>query len=67
VLGERLAKQPGTHAEKMNGLCELLFSRPAGPADLALCRQAVPDPTNAEDWLRLCQVLICSNEFMYVD
>jgi len=25
------------------------------------------DPAKADDWIALCQVLLCSNEFLYVD
>jgi len=67
ALARRVAARPGYLEEKVRWLCEVLFARPAAAADVALARRAVPDPEKAEDWLRYCQVLLCSNEFLFVD
>jgi hypothetical protein len=66
-LAQLVAKQPGDRQTKINWLCEKLFAREATEQDQALALRAVQKPDQAADWEKLCQVLLCSNEFIYVD
>jgi hypothetical protein len=66
-LARRVAAHSGDRQAKMIWLCELLFARPADSFDQALAEKSVQRHDQAADWERLCQVLLCSNEFIYVD
>jgi hypothetical protein len=67
TLAQLVVKQHGDRQGKMNWLCEKLFARQATEQDRALALRAVQKPDQAADWEKLCQVLLCSNEFIYVD
>jgi hypothetical protein len=67
ALARRILQVPGGRAARVNWLCERLFCRPATADDLTLAERAVPHPETEAEWERLCQVLLCSNEFMYLD
>ena len=54
---------PQDDAQKIDALYELLFARLATPAEREIGLAAI----RASDWEAYCQVLLCSNEFMYVD
>jgi hypothetical protein len=78
ALSVRAAKQGSTDDHRIQWLYGLLFSRPAterevmiGKAVLSRGREAGrfagDGPKPEELWEPYCQVLLCSNEFMYVD
>jgi mono/diheme cytochrome c family protein len=50
-------------AQKIDTLYELLFARLATPAEREIGVAAI----HASGWEAYCQVLLCSNEFMYID
>jgi hypothetical protein len=56
---------------KIDHLYQLLYSRPASEREIVIGLSAVqPDGSTSsadELWLRYCQVLLCANEFVYVD
>jgi hypothetical protein len=70
LLAQRAEKLAGDDAERIAQLYELLFARPpsadetaAGQAILAQFRRDKP----AAAWEAYCQVLVCANEFLFVD
>jgi hypothetical protein len=72
ALATRLLKQgPTNDRARIESLYELLYSRPASERELAIGLSATRDdeastPVEAI-WQRYCQVLLCANEFVYVD
>jgi hypothetical protein len=63
-LAERLsAEVPGDEAARIDRAYRLLFGRPARPEEARVCRGFLA----RADWPGLAHVLLCSNEFLYVD
>ena len=65
-----LAEDSNGHAAKIDRLYRLLFSRPATEEEHAIARSLVDgrDEGNLEDaWADLTHVLLCTNEFVYLD
>jgi hypothetical protein len=67
VLAGQVMKHSGDRDGKVRWLYERLFSRVATEEELTLARRIVTDAAKADGWIALCQVLLCSNEFLYVD
>jgi mono/diheme cytochrome c family protein len=68
ALSQRARKQAGDDAARVRWLYEALYSRLPSEAESALATRILTssgDPETA--WLRYCQVLLCANEFVYVD
>jgi hypothetical protein len=72
ALARRVAGDVWTDRTKVNRLYRLFFGRPPGDAEsriglafLARARAAEKTPQAA--WREYCQVLLCTNEFIYVD
>jgi hypothetical protein len=73
ALAARLAKEaPKDDAGRVQWLYQLLYGRPAEKAEvkvglsaLARARRDAKDDELA--WEEYCQVLLCANEFIYVD
>jgi hypothetical protein len=70
-LAERLAAQiPGDDDARIERAYQLLFGRSARAEELEICREFLfrPGRPRAEaDWPGLAHLLLCSNEFVYVD
>jgi hypothetical protein len=75
-LAARALEQPGDDAARIDWLYRALFSRPATPRETEIGQRALAraraatagEATSAElPWESYCQVLLCTNEFMYVD
>jgi cytochrome c553 len=70
-LAERLvADVPGDDDARIERAYQLLFGRAARPEELEVCHGFLfrPGRPQAEaDWPGLAHLLLCSNEFMYVD
>jgi hypothetical protein len=70
-LAERLAVEvPGDDNARIERAYQLLFGRSARPEEVEVChaflfRPGLPKAT--ADWPGLAHLLLCSNEFMYVD
>jgi hypothetical protein len=65
----RLSRQRGRDTkERVNWLYQTLYARPAEDFEVRLADSIVVNP-NEEGiaWESYCQVLLCSNEFIYVD
>lgn len=52
---------------RIGRLYEIALSRPPTPAEIDIGRQLVGDSTSADAWSRYCLVILCTNEFVYVD
>ena len=66
-LAERLHREvPRDDTARIQRAFRLLFSRPAGAQELAIAREVIAagGETGWADW---AHVLLCSNEFAYVD
>ncbi len=70
-LAERLAAEaPGDDNAQIERAYQLLFGRSARPEELEVCRGflfRVGRPRAEADWPGLAHLLLCSNEFVYVD
>ena len=72
-LAQRVLKEaPADDEARVQWLYQLLYARPAGkkelPLGLTALAQARAETKDAEAaWEQYCQVLICANEFVYVD
>ena len=64
-LAKRLIKEvPHDDINRIHRAYQLLFARQATANDIRIARQVVADGTGWQDW---AHVLLCSNEFVYVD
>ena len=70
-LAERLAAEvPGDDDARIERAYQLLFGRSARPEELEVCRAFLfraGRPRAEADWPGLAHLLLCSNEFVYVD
>ncbi len=53
--------------ERVGWLWSRIFQREPAPEEVALARRALGDSTDLKRWIAFCQMLLCSNEFSYVD
>ncbi len=70
-LAERVgAETSGDAGARIERAYRLLFGRPARPEEVEVCRRFLARPGRPgrePDWQGLAHVLLCSNEFIYVD
>jgi hypothetical protein len=70
-LAERLAREvPGDDTARIQRAFQLLFARPASAEEVALARQVLTSSGKggpATAWRDLAHVLLCGNEFVYLD
>jgi cytochrome c553 len=69
-LAERLAREvPADETARIQRAFRLLFGRTASADEIALAREvlAASGKDNAAAWRDLAHVLLCSNEFVYLD
>lgn len=67
-LASRLSRDmPGDDVARIKRAYQLLFGRPATEAEVDICRQILTQPDQAAAWVDLAHVLLCSNEFVYLD
>ena len=69
ALAARVASEvhSGRDDERISRLYELAFGRAPTPTEIDIGRQLVADPAVKEVWARYCRVILCTNEFVYVD
>ncbi|MGV3720103.1 MAG: DUF1549 and DUF1553 domain-containing protein, partial [Actinomycetota bacterium] len=71
LLSERLIREaPGGDAARIQRAYQLLFARPATPAEVRACLDFLSRPRMREvdlKWPDLAHVLLCSNEFVFMD
>ena len=70
-LADRLgAEVPGDEGARIERAYRLLFGRSARPEEVEVSRRFLTrpgSPRGEPDWPGLAHVLLCSNEFIYVD
>ncbi len=75
ALAARLNQEASQDGERVDRAFRMLFSRPATPQEIALATQFLAAPDSADDqrqnklsrWERFAQILLGSNEFLYLD
>ena len=70
LAGRLVAESAGNASTRIERAYHLLFGRPARAEEIEVCRRflARSGKTPGEaDWAGLTHILICSNEFIYVD
>ena len=67
-LAQRLIREvPSDAAARIQHAYQLLFARPANSEEVAIARQIVASSDGQTGWEDLAHVLLCSNEFVYLD
>jgi len=61
------AMQVGPTESKLKWSYETLYSRPATEQETNIGRTALGDLPDQPAWERYCQILLCANEFVYID
>jgi hypothetical protein len=78
LVGRLLREAPGDDEARIKRLYSLLYCRPPANEEISMARSflanalANRDPADNErkaesSWLQYCQVLLCANEFIYID
>jgi hypothetical protein len=67
ALARRIMTGTGTDAEKIGRLYVLLYGRPATEEEMTIGRALLGARASEAAWAEYCQVLLCANEFVYVD
>lgn len=67
LLAAQVARQPGSVEAKQLWLSQRLYQRPATEKELALAARLITQAGEAIAWERWCHVLLCANEFCYLD
>ena len=73
TLVQRLNREgPSDDRGKIEWLYQLLYGRPPGEDEIKIGRAAIASASSGSDstpeaWHQYCQVLLCANEFVYVD
>ena len=67
ALASLVVKQDGDSNQRLAWLTDRLFQRPPTQSEQALLLAAVDNSNLVESWEPLCHVLLCTNEFVYVD
>jgi hypothetical protein len=68
-LGERVSREisQGTQRERIRRLYEITLGRRPTADETRIGLQFLADPARVNAWDRYCHLLICTNEFIYVD
>ena len=66
-LAALVVEHEGDSNQRLAWLIDRLFQRRPTQAEEALALAAVADSNLAESWEPLCHILLCTNEFVYVD
>ena len=69
ALAARLVREmPASgDGDRIRLLYEITLGRTPAPAELEIGLQLVADSSEDNAWLRYCRLILCSNEFIYVD
>lgn len=69
ALAKRLQAIPGEDRDRIARAYEILFARPATAEEIALGLESIAAGGDNKDaaWRSYCQVLLCANEFLYID
>ena len=67
-LAERLIRdEPNDATDRIQLAYRWLFSRPASAEEIDICRQILTQSDGQTAWVELAHLLLCSNEFVYLD
>jgi len=68
-ISRRIAREmpDGTVRERIERLYEITLCQLPTPAEVELGLQFLGEPASDDAWTRYCHLLVCTNEFMYVD
>jgi hypothetical protein len=67
-LAERLIREvPNDETARVQHAYELLFGRPAAIEEMEICRAILANSEAQAGWVDLAHMLLCSNEFVYLD
>ena len=61
------ARSPGDDEARIRRLYALALGRPPSQAELDLGLQLLAPDGDVDPWERYCQLIVCQNEFIYVD
>jgi len=69
ALADRIAREApdGGDRERIERLYQIAFGRGPTPAEVEIGLGLVTDPSVDNAWAGYCQVILCTNEFIYVD
>ena len=67
TLADRVRKQSGDDRARIVGVYDQLYGRPPREEEIQIGQQAVTSGDRATAWETYCQVLLCGNEFLYID
>jgi hypothetical protein len=68
ALAARLAREePGGGEPRIRRLYALALARPPSAAEMDLGRQLLAPDGDIDPWERYCQIILSSNEFLYID
>ena len=68
ALAARIAREePADDEPSISRLYALALGRPPSPAELDLGRQLLARGPGIDRWERYCQLIVCQNEFIYID
>jgi hypothetical protein len=68
-LADRVAREvpAGGDRERLDRLYQITLGRPPTPAEVEIGLDLLADSDGDNAWARYCHVLLCTNEFTYVD
>jgi len=69
ALAERIAREAASDNDtvRIERLYEIALGRPPTAAEIEVGRHFLDCEPNKEAWARFCHVLLCTNEFIYVE
>jgi hypothetical protein len=67
ALARRIMAEKGNDAEKIGRTYVLLYGRPPTEEEVKIGLGLLGPAANEAGWVEYCQVLLCANEFVYID
>ena len=68
ALAARVAREaPETNEARIRWLYALALNRPPAPAELSVGEQFLATEAGVDPWERYCQLILCQNEFIYIE
>jgi hypothetical protein len=69
ALAQRVAREvpEGNDRQRIGRLYEITLGRPPRDVEVEIGLQLVGDPKQPEAWASYCRVILCTNEFLFVD
>ena len=68
-LGDRVAREvsAGTDRDRIRRLYEITLGRPPTEAEIEIAKELLADQPQSAAWANYCRVILCTNEFLFVD